>query len=206
MNKLRYMLMALTICAVITDDLSAEELPEWSLATRLFGDRRAKRRGDLLTVTIEETSSAKIDAKQSTDKSFDINGSANATFPTLDNRPRPWTNATLPAFSATASRKFSGQGSMENKGTLSGFVTVRVRDIMPGGNLLIEGARTVIVQNESLTFTVMGIVRQEDVAADNTISSSRIGDLTIRYQSNGSIAKAQKPGLFVSLINWINPF
>ena len=118
----------------------------------------------------------------------------------------PWTNAALPSFSATASRKFAGQGSMENKGSLSGSVTVRVTDVLPGGHLLIEGKRTLVVQNESLTFTVMGTVRQEDVGSDNTVKSSRIGDLTIRYQSNGSVAQSQKKGLFAALTDWLNIF
>lgn len=206
MHKIIKTITGLMIGFLIAGAANAGEAPEWNLATRLVSDRRACRRGDLLTVTIDEASSAKMDAKHSTDKSFDLSGSANVSYPKVDSRQMPWTNAALPAFNATASRKFAGAGSMENKGTLSGSVTVRVMDILPGGALLVEGSRTLIVQNESLTFTVMGTVRQEDVAADNTVKSSRVGDLTIRYQSNGSIAKAQKKGLLVSLIDWINPF
>jgi len=206
MNRSCYMIIGLTTCMLIGGDLIASEPPVWELATRLSGDRRARRIGDLLTVMIEEASSSKLDAKNTTDKSFSMSGAANVSYPTVDARPQPWTNATLPAFSAQASRKFAGQGSMENKGTLSGSVTVRVRDVLPGGHLLVEGRRTLMVQNESITFTLMGTVRQEDVAADNTVQSSRVGDLTIRYQSNGSIAKTQTKGLLVSLVDWINPF
>jgi flagellar L-ring protein precursor FlgH len=95
---------------------------------------------------------------------------------------------------------------MENKGVLSGSVTVRVMDVLPGGQLLIEGKRTLVMQKETLTFTVMGTVRQEDIAADNSVQSSRVGDLTIRYESNGSVATAQKKGIFDRVIDWINPF
>lgn len=187
-------------------ELLADDPPQWQLATRLTGDRRARRVGDLLTVIIEETSSGKVDAKQSTDKSMTMDGSANVGNPTIDARPTTWTNVTLPSYNATAGRKFDGQGSMENNGKLSGSVTVRVTDILPGGSLLIEGRRTVVVQNESLTFTLMGSVRQEDVGADNTVKSSRVGDMTIRYQSNGSIASSQKKGLIASVVDFINPF
>jgi flagellar L-ring protein precursor FlgH len=182
------------------------EEPQWTMASRLCGDRLARRVGDLFSVVIEETSSAKLDAKQSADKSTDIGGSASFGHPNVDGRKTSWTNATLPAFSATASRKFNGQGSMENKGVLSGSVTVRVMDVLPGGQLLIEGKRTLVMQKETLTFTVMGTVRQEDIAADNSVQSSRVGDLTIRYESNGSVATAQKKGIFDRVIDWINPF
>ncbi|MEI6807327.1 MAG: flagellar basal body L-ring protein FlgH [bacterium] len=204
--KTRWHVILLAIWGLLTGNLYAEEPPEWALASRLTGDRQARRVGDLLTVIIEEISSGKVDAKQSTDKSFDVGGSASVSHPRIDARSVPWTNATIPSYSASASRKFDGQGSMENNGTLSGSVTVRVIDILPGGHLLIEGKRSVEVQNESLTFTLMGTVRREDVAADNTIQSSRIGDLTIRYQSAGSIATAQKKGLLTSIFDFINPF
>lgn len=204
--KTRWHVVLLATWGVLAGNTYAEEPQEWALASRLTGDRQARRVGDLLTVIIEEISSGKVDAKQSTDKNFDMSGAASVSHPTVDSRSTPWTNAALPSYSASASRTFGGQGSMENNGTLSGSVTVRVIDILPGGHLLIEGKRSVEVQNESLTFTLMGTVRREDVAADNTIQSSRIGDLTIRYQSSGSIATAQKKGLLTSIVDFINPF
>jgi flagellar L-ring protein precursor FlgH len=208
-NVKRYniLILSLTTCALIACDLFAnDETPEWSFARRLMSDRVARNVGDLLTVVISEVSSASMDAKQSTDKSIDIGGSASMSHATVDSRATPWTNATLPSITASGDRKFAGSGSMQNDGNLSGAVTVRVIDILPGGHLLIEGKRTLVVQNESLTFTVMGTVRQEDVASDNTVKSSQIGDLTIRYQSDGSVAKTAKKGLLSSFVDWVDPY
>ena len=206
MNKAkRFGLLALAGWLLGGHPVAGEE-PQWALATRMTGDRLARHVGDLLSVVIEETSSAKLDAKQSTDKSTDIGGSASMGHPSVDGKGMTWTNASLPSFSATASRKFSGAGSMENKGVLSGSVSVRVTDVLPGGQLLIEGTRTLVMQKETLTFTVMGTVRQEDIGVDNSVQSSRVGDLTIRYESRGSIAATQKKGIFDKVIDWINPF
>jgi len=180
---------------------------EDSLALRLTGDRTARKIGDLLTVIIEEKSSAKVDGRKSTDRAYNESGGATFSAPLIDSRStEKWTNAVLPDFKVKGDSTFSGKGSSENNGNLSGAITVRVMDTLPGGIMLVEGKRTLFVQDEMLTYVLSGTVRPEDIKADNTIMSSQIGDMTVRYQSSGSIARSQRKGLFGSLAEWINPF
>ena len=61
--------------------------------------------------------------------------------------------------------------------------------MLPNGNLLIEGKRTLVVQEEQLEMVLTGIVRPEDVTGDNTVESTRVADASITYHSTGTIAK-----------------
>ena len=163
--------------------------------------------GDLLTVLIIEESSSSKDSQKTTDKSFSLGGQASFYSPTVDGAPRAsWTNAGLPAFSAQAERKFTGKGAMENKDTLTGSIGARVLEVLPNGNLLIEGRRMVVVQQESVEIILTGTVRPEDITRDNTVRSTSIADATIQYVSSGSISKSQNMGLFPKLWDWLNPF
>ena len=195
-----------TLALLAATGLQAIDGPPWSMASRLYGDRKARRVGDLLTVLIVEESQASRDAQQDTGKSFTFGGSASFTHPNLDNRNPPWTNAPLPAWSVEASRDYEGKGSLENKDTLSGAIACRVMEVLQNGNLLIEGKRSVYVRSETVTFILTGSVRVEDIKLDNTVESTDVADATIRYETTGTIADSQKKGMVPRMLDWINPF
>jgi flagellar L-ring protein FlgH len=186
--------------------LLATETPQWNLASRMYGDRKARRVGDLLTVLIVEESSVKKDAQQSSDKSFDFSGNVSFFHPRIDAKPVAWTNFTIPTWQVDTKRGYSGKGSLENKDTLSGAIAVRVMEVLPNGNLLIEGKRTVYVHNEAVGIILTGTVRVEDIDKDNTVKSTDVADACIRYESTGTIAESQKKGIVPALLDWINPF
>ncbi len=180
--------------------------PSWSMASRLYGDHRARHVGDLLTVVIVEESSASRDAEQKSDKSMKFGGSASFYHPRIDARDVAWTNYTIPTWNLDASRTFGGKGSLANKDTLSGSIAVRVTEVLPNGTLLIEGKRSILVRNESVEFLLTGTVRAEDVDADNKVKSTDVADASIRYLTSGSIADSQRKGIVPSMLDWINPF
>lgn len=204
--KTKMYLLIGTLALAAATGLQAVEDPPWSMASRLYGDRKARRVGDLLTVLIVEESQASRDAQQDSEKSFTFGGSASFTHPRIDDRSTPWTNAVVPSWSVEASRDYEGKGSLENKDTLSGAIACRVMEVLQNGNLLIEGKRSVYVRNETVTFILTGTVRVEDIAQDNTIESSDVADATIRYETTGTIADSQKKGMVPRMLDWINPF
>jgi len=179
---------------------------EWSLVKKLYTDEKACKIGDLLTVIIIEEATLSKDAKSTTAKKAAMSGSAAVGHPRIDNRDIAWTNATLPSFSFDANNSFEGGGTMANKDTFNASITVRVMDVAPNGNLMIEGKRAVILQEELMEVTLTGTVRQSDVARDNTIKSTSIADATIKYNSNGPINQNQKKGLITRVWERLNPF
>src|SRR5690606_40090483 len=87
------------------------------------------------------------------------------------------------------------RGSRTRGGSLNARMTAQVVDVLPNGNLLIEGRQTIIVNEEEQISVVSGIVRPQDIAPDNTVLSTFIADATITYSGTGPIAEKQKPGL-----------
>jgi flagellar L-ring protein precursor FlgH len=77
---------------------------------------------------------------------------------------------------------------------------------MPNGNLVIDGRREVIVNNETQLLYVTGIVRPEDIGPGNTVLSSYIADAKITYTGSGVVSDKQRVGWFVRLIDKIWPF
>jgi flagellar L-ring protein FlgH len=200
------LLLAALLLASALASVRADEKPRWSMASRLYGDHRARQIGDLLTILIVEESSAKRDAEQQTDKSMNFGGSASFFHPRVDARDVSWTNYTIPTWNLDASRTFGGKGSLANKDTLSGSIAVRVTEVLPNGNLLIEGKRSVSVGNETVEFLLTGTVRVEDIDKENKVKSTDVADASILYLASGSIANTQRKGIVPSLLDWINPF
>jgi flagellar L-ring protein FlgH len=209
MKKHCFMILVLTVLSVTADIAMASddsEKNEWTMACKIYGDKRARRVGDLVTVLIEEVNSASKDAKNKSDNKSSISATASIGHPTIDARPTAWTNSTIPKWGLDASRTFEGGGSLENSDKFSSKLTARVTEVLPNGNLLIEGKRIIILQDESVEVILTGIVRPVDIAKDNTIQSSAIADAAIKYVSGGTIAKNQRKGILSRTWDWVNPF
>jgi len=97
-------------------------------------------------------------------------------------------------FATQSSSAFDGQGSMEKSGRLSATLPVRVKDILPNGDLFVEGTNVVMVTNEEHHLYVSGIVRRVDIKADNTVLSARIANAEIEYIGRGDVSDQQRPG------------
>ena len=199
-------LLAALLLARSLATAQADEKSRWAMASRLYGDHCARQIGDLLTILIVEESSAKRDAEQQTDKSMKFGGNVSVARPRLDTREISWTNYTVPAWNIDASRTFGGKGSLANKDTLSGSIAVRVTEVLPNGNLLVEGKRSVSVGNETVEFLLTGTVRVEDIDKENKVQSTDVADASIVYLTSGTIANTQRKGIVPSLLDWINPF
>ena len=178
----------------------------WDMATQLYAHRKARHVGDLLTVRIVESSNVEKDASRSTRKSFSAGGSASFGRPQIDDRPAAWTNFSLPQFSMSGSRDFSGQGSVEDNDKFESYITVRVRDVLPNGDLLVEGKRTLALKEETIHMFLSGAVRVRDIDNRNTVESTKIADAVIQYKSAGTVERSARPGLVPRVIDWINPF
>lgn len=192
---------------------SADEVPQWRFAMRLYNDERARQIGDLVTVIIEEQSSANRSAEQSGGKSTSGSGSASVSHPFYTRGANgqqtvngPWISATLPAYNWQFGNDYSGGGQLRSEEGLRSTLTARVLDILPNGNLLIEGRRLVEMQEEQIELILTGMVRARDISAENTVLSSRLADASIRYETAGPLTRDQRRGLLTRLINWLNPF
>lgn len=186
--------------------LAEDSKPSWALAMRLTADTSARAVGDLVTVLIEEEAEASKAAQSSSSRSSQLGGEAGITYPTMANIGTPWTNAVIPSWTFDTSRAFNADGSRSSSDRLETKIAARVTEVLPNGNLMIEGRRSMVVQGESVEIVLTGTVRQRDISGDNIVESSRVADAAIKYVSSGALARNQKQGLLTRFWNWLNPF
>lgn len=157
-------------------------------------DRTAKRIGDLITVVISENSVANFAASTATSKNdkTDI-GRINI----------PFLKGLFGALGTSTASSTSGTGTTAQSSNLTATMTATVKQVMPNGNLVIEGVRWVHVNKEIQSFKLTGVVRSDDVAADNTVKSESIADAQITMDGKGGIADRQRRGLLHRLLDWI---
>jgi len=174
-------------------------------STGLAEDLKARRQGDIVTVVISEQASASKQASTGTSRASTLTaGMPNMLG--LEKTPlKGWVDlANL--LNASASTKFDGSGSTSRQETLQATISTKVVDVLPNGNLMIEGRRSVKVNNEEQIIVLTGTVRSRDVSSDNSISSALIADAKINYAGKGIISDRQKPGWLMNVLDAIWPF
>ncbi|MFW6283827.1 MAG: flagellar basal body L-ring protein FlgH [Desulfosalsimonas sp.] len=176
-------------------------------SSSLFAANIATGVGDIVTVTISEEASAAKESETSTGRS----SSASLGIPklfgyetALANKNRNLDPSSL--VSASTDNSFEGSGSTSRQETLTATLTTRVVEEVEGGNLRIEGTKTVRVNNEDQIIRLTGIVRPYDITAYNTIDSQYILDARIEYSGDGIISEKQRPGWLARLVDIAWPF
>src|SRR5690349_11647026 len=146
----------------------------WRNGSRaFFKDQRARQVGDLLTVTVNITDKAAIaNETQRSRKNSEDSGIDNF----FGKKTIPFVNSTLPTRLLTADSTASsdGKGSVNRQEALQTNVAAVVTQVLPNGNLVVEGKQEIRVNYEIRELIIAGIVRPEDIQSDNTIDSSRI--------------------------------
>jgi flagellar L-ring protein FlgH len=168
--------------------------------TNLYDDRKAFRVGDVITITLEERTQASKAASSDISKDSSANigltslfgGGVSATNPLTRN------NMTLGAeFSGTRSNE--GDATAAQSNSLSGSVTVTVAEVLPNGVLVVRGEKWLTLNTGDEMVRIAGLVRADDIASDNTVSSTRIADARLTYSGTGSFADSSQPG-------WLSQF
>jgi len=178
----------------------------WRNGSRaFFKDQRAHQVGDILTVKVNITDKANIanDTKRSRANNEDSG---------VDNffgkSKLPITNSVLPTrlFTADSNSSSEGKGSVDRSEALSTNVAGVVVQVLPNGNLVIEGKQEIRVNFEIRELIVGGVVRPEDIESDNTIDSTKIAQARIAYGGRGQITDVQQPRYGQQVMDVILPF
>jgi len=174
-------------------------------STGLAEDLKARRLGDIITVVISEQASASKKASTGTSRSSSISAGIPKLLGLETTGIKNWADLSE-LLSASFGSKFDGSGSTSRQETLQATISAKVVDVIPNGNLLIEGRRNVRVNNEDQIIVLTGTVRGRDVSADNTVSSALIADAKIAYSGKGIISDRQKPGWLLNALDKVWPF
>ena len=171
-------------------------------------DQRARRVGDILTVTFNEIFAA---TKAQTAASSKADAFA-VTLPT--GLPNVLTGGFATddsgvnggGLTAGTNRTFAGAGNAAQSNSFTGSLAVTVTRVFANGNMEVAGQKEITLNNGNEYVRVKGIVRPEDISATNVVSSTRLADAQIRYTGSGHLADASKPGWLSQFMRAISPF
>ena len=181
----------------------------WRTGARaFFNDQRAAQVGDILTVNVAITDSASIDnttqRQRQANDSVSINAAAGLDH--LLGRVLPNDVSTRGLVDTNTTGSASGSGSVDRSEEIVTNVAAVVTQVLPNGNLVIEGRQEVRVNFEVRELIVAGIVRPEDIGSDNSIASSKIAEARIAYGGRGQITDVQQPRYGSQVLDIILPF
>lgn len=186
-----------------------EQASLWSKQRHsLLGDRRAVRRGDILTVVIEIDEEAKISNQTSRGRS----GSDEMSIPQLFGAPQRIerslpSGATLdPIVDTTSKSSSTGNGAVKRSEELMLRVAATVVDVLPNGVLSISGSQEVRVNFEMRELLVSGFVRPEDVSRKNEVTYDKIASARVSYGGRGQITDVQQPRIGQQILDAVLPF
>ena len=201
----RFCLTGLSVCFLALGQTQADSLWSKETAVSLYTDHKAKRVGDIITVIVLESNSASRNSSAKTEKKSDINASiSNFINPNLAGKVLGKVQS--PKLGTTSQSKFEGKGAVNNSGSFNSRFAVRVVDVLPNNNLIIEGVRRTTFSGESQTIVLKGTVRPRDVTPLNTVYSYHLADVSIGLKDDGAVSDSLKKGWFSKLWGKIAPF
>ena len=180
----------------------------WRTGSRaFFKDQRAARIGDLVTVKVNVTDKANLnnETKRSRTNAESF-GLPNAFG--LENNAAVLAAGVAPdkLLNATSTTSSDGAGSVQRNETVTTNVAAVVTQVLPNGNLVVEGKQEIRVNFEVRELIVAGVVRPEDIESDNTIDSTKIAQARIAYGGRGQITDVQQPRYGQQIVDILLPF
>jgi flagellar L-ring protein precursor FlgH len=175
----------------------------------LYEDLRAMRVGDILTIKIVENHKGSKSADTTAERDSTIQTSLAGTAVGYIGIPGIRLGGEARrglGIDASATNKFGGKGATSREGTLTGTMSVVVTEVLPNGDLRVEGRREVTVNSEKQMMTIGGLVRRVDVDTKNTVLSTAIADAKIVYSGLGVLDDVQRPGWLVRILDWVSPW
>ena len=175
----------------------------------LFKDYKASKVGDVVTVILDESTTANNKANTNTSRDSSMKAAIGGEFSNIGNLQPSYSGAVSGSFQPS----FKGSGSTNRESSLKNLdgVTARVFKVLPDGNLVIAGSREITVNNETQCLTLAGLIQPRDIRYNMAtqgyeVKSSRISDAKFVYSGEGVVAQRQSPGWLSNFLNVVWPF
>lgn len=193
------------------DEYAGKKASLWrdgSAFTKMYTDPTARNINDIVTIQISESSSASNKAALTTTKKTEIAMGVD-NFLGLETSlgsklGENFDNSSM--FGGKTNNSNQGEGESTRQTTLSAYISARVIDVMPNGNLVIEAKKEVMVNKEKQIAVLTGIVRTRDISYDNVVASNKIADMQVKFSGKGPVSEQAKRGWLSWILNIIWPF
>ena len=210
---MKQILTAFLACALVADHASAliqDTARRGSIYDAdqgpfgLVGTRSATRVGDLVTIVIQENQDVR------NEESSDLTKGTNLDYQLTNFDIAPGAFNTLPRIAAESDDQFRGTANYAKKGKFQARVTAMVVDVLPNGNLVVNGRREIRIDQETKLIEFSGIIRRWDITPDNTVTSELVANAKVSYTGSGPLTNStNRRGIGAWLhdaIAWIWPF
>ena len=200
MRKIEAVCLLLVSMLLVAGDFAPAQAGSlWLNGRDLYSTQggREFKPGDIITIVIAEESAASQNATTNTQKDSALE---------VKSEPKiPYFKKLVTRFMGKNEIKnsYQGTGTTTRSGKLTGTVTAQVLEILPNGNVLVEGRRDIRVNKETQHLKIRGIARPQDIDVKNTISSKLLANAEIKYEGKGSVGSTQRPGLMTKLANLV---
>lgn len=173
----------------------------------IFADPKANAVGDLVTVLVSEKASAtrNLGTKKNKNSSHKTAVTAALGYEASLSAKNPNFNPSS-ALDLSNSKSFDGSGQTTNSDTLTASVTSVVTEVFPNGNMRIIGRRQLTINNQPQALTFSGVIRPMDIAADNSVPSSKVAQAIISYGGGGDLASVAHEGWLGQTLDVLWPF
>lgn len=169
----------------------------------LLRDFKARQVGDLVFVDVVETNTATVSSNASRSRD---SGNLAGIVPLVTALPINGAAVAGPILGEMGQRTFEGKGNTARTSNVRSRITARVIQVFPNGDMRIEAIKLVKINKETEQLAVTGIVRRNDLANDNSIATTSVGDLRVEFNGKGIASADNAPGWLFRLFDKISPF
>jgi flagellar L-ring protein precursor FlgH len=173
----------------------------WNWMSGLALDLRARRLNDVITISVVEN----IVGSGTADAALGKTSSAAISLPNLFGLEKKLPSAVDPAnlVGFKGDSQFKGTGATNRSGILTAQLAARVSEVLPNGDLVVEGVREIAINGDQQVLVLTGVVRVADISSNNVVLSTSIGQLRIRYFGRGLMKDNLNPGWLIRVLNKI---
>lgn len=170
---------------------NAEAVSLWSSSRSIFADHKAAEVGDTLRITISESTNItqQVNSQNRKDSSVSIPTAGVGIFDFLK------------AASISSADNFRARNNVSDASNFNASIMVTVVEVRPNGNMVVEGTQSFWRNNDEHKITLHGVVRRDDVTANNTVPSTLLADATVRFDGKGPLNAKQRQGILTQIFN-----
>lgn len=182
----------------------------------LFYDTKARGINDIVVVNIIEnvtgSSSANTDLNRETETKLKLSDFFGFFAPGTGigikgvNPNLIKSSASVPTIDSTTKNEYEGEGMTKREGSIIASISVTIVDVLENGNFFVEGKRDMKINNEEQYLYLKGVIRPQDISANNTIPSTLVADAQIELSGHGVVSEKQRPGWFTRVLDYLLPF
>jgi flagellar L-ring protein precursor FlgH len=204
-NPSRFLLFLLA-AALLPATARPQSLWRDDVSKPMFADKRATGIGDIVTIVVQENTTANKNNETKTERQSSLDAAITSFLYSPGASSLLTKKGALPAIQFNSDHKHDGSGSINNSESIVAYVAARVVDVLPNRNMVIEGRRETAFGGEHQTVVLRGVVRLDDVAANNTVYSYNVADASIHIISSGTVTDSTNKGWFNRIWDKLNPF